>query len=293
MPVKLIVGNPPGGAADPIARIVSAELSKAWKQPVIVENVSGAGGAIAISNLVRSAPDGHTLAVLNFSQLVFELLSKNPPYVLTRDTTTVGGIARLSNVLVSTPGLSAHTVAELVQYAKANPRKITYASGGYGSPAHLAGELFGLKTGTEMVHVPYKGAGPAIQDVIAGNVSIMFGSAAPALPQIETGKLRAMAVTGDKRLVKLPSVPTLAESGVDVVVRDFFGIIGPARLDPNARDRIEADLRAVLEQPDIRARIEALGSEIASGSAADFSSFLASERKKWADVISRAHITLT
>lgn len=293
MPVKILVGNPPGGPADTLARLIGAEFSKGWRQPVVVENVTGASGAIAMGNLARSAPDGHFLAILNFNTLVFELLSKAPPFMLARDTTPIGGIARQSQVLVTTPSLPVKTVAELIAYAKAHPRQLAYASGGYGSPAHMAGELFCLRTGTEMLHVPYKGASPAIQDVIAGTVPLAFGSAAASLPQIEAGRLRPLAVTGERRLANLPAIPTLVESGADVVVRDWFGLIGPARLDPAARERIDTDLRAVLQRPETKAQIESIGSEVASASASEFALFTEAEQKKWRGVIANAHITMT
>lgn len=290
-PVKLLIGNPPGGTSDLLARMVGSELSRIWRQPVVVENLAGASGSIAMQAVVRAAPDGYTLGLLILNHVVFEALAKKPPYLLERDTVPIVALARQSNILVVAPSLPVRSAAELVAYAKAQDKPLSFASGGAGSPSHLAGELFKLQTGLDMLHVPYRGAGPAIQDVMAGNVTLMFAAAPSALPQIAGGTLRGLAVTGDTRSAQSPQLPTLQEGGFQVVVRDWQGLVGPAGLPADVVRKINADVRQVLVKPEIQARIAAAGGEAIGGSPAEFGSLVREETGRWKRVIDAAKIT--
>ncbi len=291
-PVRILVGAAPGGGTDIIARLVGDKLSQMWRQPVIVENRAGASGSIAMDAVAKSAPDAHTLGMLILAHVVFEELIKTPPYVIARDLTPIVSIARQSNVLVVHPALPVNNVKELVAYLKANPGKVSYASAGAGSPAHLAAELFKLQAGVDMLHVPYKGAAPAIQDVMGGNVQVMFAAAPSALPLIPTGRVRALAVTSDTRSAQSPDIPSLSESGIQYDVRDWQGLVGPAGLPAALVARINTDMQKVLELPDVKARIAALGGEIAAGPPARFDAQVRAETDKWKRVVRDAKLTM-
>lgn len=290
--VRILVGQPPGGGSDMLSRLMANKLSEMWNQPVTVENLPGASGVIAMQALINSAPDGHTLGLLNFNNVVFLELTKSPPYSLERDTTPLISVSRSSNVLLVGPAAKATTVPELVAFIRSNPGKISFASGGAGSPGHVAGELFKLQTGVDMLHIPYKGAGPAIQDVLAGNVTLMFAAAPAALPFVRAGKLRALAVTSDTRSEQTPEIPSLAESGIQFDVRDFQGMVGPAKMPAALAARIHADLQKVLDMPDIKARIAVIGGETTGGSAAAFGAYIKSESAKWKRVAREAKLSI-
>ena len=289
--VRFLIGQPPGGGSDVLARLLGDKLSQIWRQPLVVESLPGASGSIAINAVIRAAPDGYTLGLLNFNNVVFEALAKNPPYALEKDVTPIISVARQSNVLVLSPAVPANNVSEMLAYIRANPGKVSFASGGAGSPAHLAGELFTLQTGVDMVHIPYKGAGPAIQDVLAGNVTLMFAAAPAALPLVRASKLRALAVTSDTRSAQTPEIPSLAESGIQFDVRDFQGIVGPAGMPPALLARIHADLSQVLEMAEVRARIAQLGGETTGGTPAAFAGQIRSEAAKWKRVVREAKLS--
>ena len=289
--VRFLIGQPPGGGSDVLARLLGDRLAQIWRQPVVVESLPGASGSIAMNTLIKAAPDGHTLGLLNFNNVVFEALAKNPPYALEKDVTPIISVARQSNVLVVSPAVPAGNVTELLAYIRANPGKVSFASGGAGSPAHLAGELFKLQTGVDMVHVPYKGAGPAVQDVLAGNVTLMFAAAPAALPLVRAGRMRALAVTSDTRSAQTPEIPSLAESGIQFDVRDFQGIVGPAGMPAALLARINADLQQVLEVADVRARIAALGGEITGGTSTRFAGQIRDEAAKWKRVVREAKLS--
>lgn len=290
-PVKILIGNPPGGTSDLLARLIGTELSRIWQQPVVVENMPGASGSIAMSAVTRAAPDGYTLGLLILNHVVFEAMTKRAPYTIAKDTTPIVALARQSNVLVVSPKLPVRTAGELVAYAKAQPAPITFASGGSGSPSHMAGELFKLQTGIDMVHVPYKGSGPAIQDVIAGTVTLMFSAAPSALPQINGGTLRGLAVTGEARSLQAPNLPTLKEGGINVVVRDWQGLVGPAGLPAEVVRKINADVQQVLAKPEVVARIAAVGGETVGGPPDAFAALLRDESSQWKRVVDTAKIS--
>ena len=289
--VRLLIGQPPGGGSDLLTRILAEKLTPMWNQPVTVESLPGASGAIAMQALIKAAPDGHTLALLNFNNVVYVEMTRNPPYSLEKDITPLISVSRSSNVLVVGPAVTATTIPQLLAYIRANAGKVSFASGGPGAPAHVAGELFKLQTGVEMVHVPYKGAGPAIQDVLAGNVTLMFAAAPAAMPFVRGGRLRALAVTSDTRSEQTPDIPSLSESGIQFDVRDFQGIAGPAGMPAALAAKIHADLQKVLDMPDVKTRIAATGGETTGGTAAAFTAYIKSESAKWRRVVKEAKLT--
>lgn len=291
-PVRILVGAAPGGGTDLIARLVGDKLSQMWRQPVIVENRAGASGSIAMDAVVKSAPDGHTLGMLILAHVVFEELSRTPPYVIARDLAPIVSIARQSNILIVHPALPVNNAAELVAYLKARPGKVSYASAGAGSPAHLAAELFKLQAGVDMLHIPYKGAAPAVQDVMAGVVQVMFAAAPSAIPQVRAGKVRALAVTSDTRSAQTPEIPSLSESGIQYDVRDWQGLVGPAGMPAALVARINADMQKVLDMPDVRARISELGGEMAGGTPARFAAQVRGETEKWKRVVRDAKLEM-
>src|SRR5215470_11332413 len=229
-PIKIIVPLPAGGLADMFARVVAQHLTQASKQAVVVENHTGAGGAIGAEVAAKSAPDGYTLLLgLHSTNVMLPYLSKKLPYDPDKDFVSIIQIATLPNLLVVHPSVPAHSVEELIAYAKANPGKLTYASQGNGSSGHITGEQFRQLAGIDIVHVPYRGAAPAVQDLISGQVQMMFDSVTMQLPQLSAGKTRALAVTSTQRVPAIADVPTMAEAGLpDVQGGAWFGLFAPA-----------------------------------------------------------------
>lgn len=292
-PVHVLVGFAAGGPTDILARLLGERLTQMWQQPVVVENRAGAGGMIALEAVVRAPADGYTVGVLNLNHVVAQELLAKPSFNIEKDLTAVIGLARQGNVLVVNPSIPARTTAELILYIKSMPGKLSYASGGNGSPAHLAAELFKLTAGVDMTHVPYKGAAPGLQDVAAGHVTLMFAAAPPALPLLKANKLRAIAVTSAARMAQLPDLPTLAESGIALDVRDWQGLVVPAGTPGPIVSKLNADLLKVLSSPEFQARVLSLGGEVAGGKPADFASHIQSETLKWRKVVKEAKISGT
>jgi tripartite-type tricarboxylate transporter receptor subunit TctC len=290
-PVHVLVGFAAGGPTDILARLVGERLSQIWQQPVVVENHAGAGGMIALEAVTRAPADGYTVGVLNLNHVVAQELLAKPPFNIEKDLVPVIGLARQGNVLVVNPSIPARTTAELISYIKSMPGAVSYASGGNGSPAHLAGELFKIMAGVDMTHVPYKGAAPGLQDVVAGHVTLMFAAAPPALPLIKAGQLRALAVTSDTRMAQLPDLPTLAESGIAYDVRDWQGLVVPAGTPAPIVSKLNSDVLKVLNSPGFQARVVSLGGEVAGGTPADFAAHIRSETIKWRKVVKEAKIS--
>lgn len=290
-PLHLLVGFAAGGPTDILARLVGERLSQMWQQPVVVENRPGAGGMIALEAVTRAPADGYTVGVLNLNHVVAQELLAKPSFDIEKDLVPVVGLARQGNVLVVNPSIPARNTAELIAYIKSNPGKVSYASGGNGSPAHLAGELFKLMAGVDMIHVAYKGAAPGLQDVAAGHVALMFAAAPPALPLVRAGKLRALAVTSENRMSQFPDLPTLTESGIACDVRDWQGLVLPAGTPQPIVSKINADVLKVLNEPAFLARVTGLGGEIAGGTPADFAAQIRSETLKWRKVVKDAKIS--
>jgi tripartite-type tricarboxylate transporter receptor subunit TctC len=284
-PIHWIVAFPAGGANDAIARILGQSLSERLGQPIIIENKGGAGGNIGTQAALSAAPDGYTILFVAPHNAINATLYKNLPFDFLRDMTPVAGIARTPNVMEVNPSVPAKTVAEFIAYAKANPGKINMASAGNGTAIHLSGELFMAMTGVKLVHVPYRGGAPALTDLIGGQVQVMFDNLPSSIAHIQSGKLRALAVTTAARSAALPDVPTVAETvpGYDAGI--WYGVVAPKQTPPGVIEKLGSAFKAAIEDPRIRTRLADLGCTPMFMSAVEFGSLLAAETEKWAKVV--------
>lgn len=282
-----IVGFTPGGPSDIIARALGQKLSELWPQQVVIENRPGAGGNIAAEFAARSAPDGYTWllgnnSILATNQSLYPKLAFDP----VQDFAPVALVAIQPNILVVNPGVPATSVKELIALARAKPGQLNYASSGSGAAAHLAAELFKTMAGVEMVHVPYKGAQPALTDVIAGRAQLMFATSASAIPYIRAGRLRALAVTTLQRSATVSDLPTLSEAGLPgFEAITWHGVVVPRATPRELIERLNTDIVKALGARDLRERLESLGAEIAAGTPRDFADYIAREIPKWAKVV--------
>jgi tripartite-type tricarboxylate transporter receptor subunit TctC len=288
--LRWIIGFPPGGGADTVARIVGPWLSERLGQPVIIENRPGASTNIAAQAVINSPPDGYTLLFLGLSTVVNASLFVSLPFDLQRDIAPVSGLIDFPMVMVAHPSVPARTVAELIAHAKANPGKVTMASFGTGSASHLAGELFKSMAGVDLVHVPYRGGAAMMLDLVGGQVQVGFDVMTTALPQIRTGALRALGVAGTKRFDMLPDVPTIAETVPGYEARTWAGVGVPRGTPPEIIDRLNRDINAGLVNPTVRARLADAGTIPMVVSAAEFGAYVAAEAEKWAKVVKLAGI---
>jgi tripartite-type tricarboxylate transporter receptor subunit TctC len=289
-PVRWIIGFPPGGGADTVARIIGPWLSERLGQPVIIENRPGASTNIAVQAVVNSPPDGYTLLFLGASAVVNTSLFESLPFNLQRDIAPVSGLIDYPMVMVAHPSVPAKTVAELIVHAKANPGKVTMASFGTGSASHLAGELFKLMAGVDMVHVPYRGGAAMMIDLVGGQVQIGFDVMVTSLPHIRTGALRALGVAGTKRFDMLPDVPTIAETLPGYEARTWVGVGVPRGTPPEIIARLNREINAGLATPTIRSRLAEIGTVPMILTAAEFGAYVAAETEKWAKVVKSAGI---
>jgi tripartite-type tricarboxylate transporter receptor subunit TctC len=293
-PIHLVVPYAAGGPVDLSARLLAPRLQQALAQPVVVENKPGAGGNIGADFVAKSAPDGHTLVMGAIAtHAINPALYRNFPYDPIADFRHIALIVQVPNVLVVNNELPAKTVQELVELAKAKPGKLDFASGSSGSTGHLAGELFKQLTGTYMVHIPYKGSAPATADLFAGRVQLMFDNLASALPNIRAGKLRALAVTTAKRTGFLPELPTLEEAGLKGFdMTTWWGVMAPAKTPDSVVQRLASETATALENPEIRERLRAMGSETPTvRSPAQFTAFVERERKVYGELVKRSGAT--
>ncbi len=290
--VRLIVPYTPGTGIDILARTLGQKLSDAWKVAVVVENRPGASGAIGTEAVAKSAPDGYTILMQASTIVIDPSLHTNAPYNPVKDFAPVAPLALGSLGLVVHPSVKANTVKELVALAKASPGKFTYASPGSGTPHHLAMELFKARTGTDILHVPYKGTGGAVQDLLGGQVNMMFLPIHVALAQVEAGKLRLLAAGGKRRAAVTPSVPSLAEaSGIeDIDVDIWYAMYAPAGTPAPIVAKLNADVNALLNSPDVATTLRKQGLTPTGGSAADLAELTRKDLDRWAKVIREAHI---
>lgn len=293
-PVKMVVPYPPGGPYDNIARVVSQKLSENFGKPFIVENRPGAGGMIGADAVAKADPDGYTLLVggIGPNAINTSLYSK-VTYDAQKDFTPVVEVLRSSNILVVNPNVKANNLQELIQLAKSGDHKLDYASAGAGSSPHMFAELFKQALKIDMVHVPYRGDAPAVMAVLGGEVPMYFASAASITPHINSGRLRALAVTGDERLPSLPNVPTIGEVGVpNYSAAAWYGVFAPANTPPQVVSLLNTRINAILEDPEVRRVLTQEGvAHIAGGSAEQFAGRVQAEIVKWKGVITSGNIT--
>ena len=292
-PVRLVVTYPPGGTVDAVARILGPKLSARWGQPVVIDNRAGGGGLIGGEIVVKAPADGYTLLFDASNQAQNPALKKRMPFDTQRDLLPISLLVRVPNMIVVNPQFEARTVKDLVALAKARPGQIDYASSGNGSSPHLAGELFGIMTGTRMTHVAYRGGGPAMVDVMAGQVPVFFASMASALPYLKSGKLTPVAVAGQRRSPVLPDVPTVAEAGVPGYdMYEWNAVFAPAGTPAPLVERISRDIAAVLADREIHARLIALGAEVIGSTPAELGRFRGTEIERWTRLAKQARIEL-
>ena len=284
-PVRLIVTTAAGGSPDIIARLIGQWLSERLGQPIIVDNRPGAGTNIGTEIGVRAPPDGYTLLMALSANAINATVYDKLPFNFIRDTAPVASIASIPLIMEVNPSVPAKTVPEFIAYAKANPGKINMASGGSGTPAHVAGELFKMMAGINMVHVPYRGEGLALPDLISGQLQALFGVMPASLGYIKAGKLRALAVTTAKRQELLPDVPTVGEFLPGYEARGWYGIVGPKATPVNIIEKLNQEINAALADPSMKTRLTDLGCAVFAGSPADFGKFIAEETEKWAKVV--------
>jgi tripartite-type tricarboxylate transporter receptor subunit TctC len=284
-PVRWIVGFTPGGGNDIVARLMGQWLSERLGQPVVIENRPGAATNIATEAVVRAPPDGYTLLFVAATSAINATLYEKLNFNFIRDIAPVAGIVSLPDVMVVNPLVPAKTVPEFIAYAKSNPGKVNMASTGVGTSVHLSGELFKMMTGVDMLHVPYRGAGSALTDLLGGQVQVMFGTMPSSIEYIRTGRLRALAVTTATRSQALPEVPTVDEFVPGYEVSTWYGVGAPIGSPAEVIDKINKEINAGLADPQLNARLGDLGGTALPGSPADFGKLIADETEKWAKVI--------
>jgi tripartite-type tricarboxylate transporter receptor subunit TctC len=289
-PVRIIVGFAPGGAYDIVARLMSQFLSERLGQPFVVENRPGAAGTIGTEAVVKASPDGYTLLLVGAAAVTSALLYDKLSFNLIRDIAPVAAISREPHIMVVNPSVPAKTVPEFIAYAKGNPGKISMASGGMGTAAHLSGELFKMMTGVNMLHVPYRGIAPALTDLLAGEVHVMSAPMSASIEHIRAVKLRALAVTTATRSEMLPEVPTVGEFVPGYEASTWSGVGAPKATPVEIVDKLNTEIHAALADHKIKARLADLGSTTLAGSPADFGRLIADETEKWGNVIRTANI---
>jgi tripartite-type tricarboxylate transporter receptor subunit TctC len=291
-PVRWVVPYPPGGTTDVLARIVAQWLTEKMGQQFIVENKPGAGNNIGTEAVVNAAPDGYTMLLVNPAHGINASLYKKLPFNFIRDIAPVAGIVRTPNVMVVTNSLPVKTVPEFIAYCKANPTKVNMASSGSGTSTHLSGELFKAMTGCAMQHVPYKGAGPVLTDLIGGQIQVFFDNLPSSAGHIKSGAIRALAVTSAAREPSVPTVPTVGETVAGYEATAWFGIGMPKGAPREAIDRVNAEINRALADPKMRARLAELGGVPMVGSPEDFGKTIAAETEKWAKVVATSGATV-
>jgi tripartite-type tricarboxylate transporter receptor subunit TctC len=284
-PVRIIVGFAAGGGADIAARLIGQWLSERLGQPFIIENRPGAGGNVATEAIVRAPPDGYTLGLVGAPNAINATLYGNLNFNVIRDITPVAGIVRAPNVMVVHPSFPAKTVFEFIAYAKANPGKTNMASAGNGSTPHVSGELFKMMTGVNMQHVPYRGAGPALADLMGGQVQVMFDNLPSSIEHIRAGKLRALAVTSAMRSETLPEIPTVADFVPGYEASTWNGVGAPKNTPKETVEQLNKEINAVLADGENKSRLAGMGSVALSGSPADFGKLISEETEKWGKVV--------
>ena len=293
-PVRMIVGFAPGGGTDIVARVIGQKLSEWWGQQVIVENRAGATGTIGADFVAKAQPDGYTLLMGHVnSNAIAPSAFRKLPYDALKDFASVAYVGYVPNVLVVHPSIPAKSVKELIAIARAKPGELPCASSGTGSTQHLALELFMTLTGTKIIHVPYKGSGQAIIDLVAGQVAMNFDTMPPVIDHIKRGSLRALAVTTPKRAAQLPDIPTLEETGLKgFEMTNWYGVVAPAGTPREIVTRLNADINKAMQEPTVRKRLVEVGTEVGGGSTESFDAFIRSEIAKYTKLVKTAGVQI-
>ena len=289
-PIHLVVPFTPGGSTDILARAIGQKLTEAWGQPVVIDNVPGAGGSIGADRVAKASPDGYTLLMGHIGTLaVTPSIYPNLPYDPIKSFAPVAWIARVPNVLAVNPSVPAKNVRELIALAKSKPGKLNYGSGGNGSAAHIATEYLKLQSQTFMVHVPYRGTAPAVTDLVAGQIQLMFTGAPAVMPFVKSGHLRALAVSSSKRLAAFPDLPTVAESGLKELAGfeadQWYGIVAPAGTPRDVIAKLNTQINASLNAPELKARLQAEGAEATPNTPEVFGKLITTEIERWRPVV--------
>lgn len=289
-PIRIVSPFAAGGSTDILARLIGQKLTASWGEPVIVDNRAGAGGIIGSDLVAKAQPDGYTLLLTSTSaHAINPALHRTLPYDPLRDFAAVTQVATGHNILVVHPSVPAKSVQELIALAKSNPGTLTFSSGGNGTPAHIAGELFNSLAKVDMVHVPYKGGGPAAVALLAGEVSLSFGSVTTVLPQVRANRLKALAVTGAKRSSMVPELPTIAEAGVPgYALNSWYGVLAPARTPRQIVAKLSAEIVRILNLADVRAKLLQEGVDPEGTTPQEFSAFIRAEVEKWPRLVKAA-----
>ncbi len=292
-PVSILVGFAAGGTTDVLARIVAKGLGDELGQSFVVENKLGAGSNIATDQLLRKKPDGYTLMMMAVTTTINQTLYKNARFNIEKDIDPIVLVAKVPNILVASKNTPYNNVKEFVDYAKANPGKVNYGSSGAGTSIHLAGELFKQQAGIDMLHIPFNGSGPSMTALVGGQTDVVFENMPAAVPQIKAGKIKAFAVTTDKRSEAFPDVPTLKESGYPQFnVSSWFGLVAPKGTPKPIIDKINATVEKILAKPEVIKQLEGLGAEAEKNTPEQFSKFVNDETKTWGDVIRKGNISI-
>ena len=293
-PIRMVVGFPPGGAADLVARAMAQRVTEQWRQQVIIDNRSGAGGTIGTEFVARAAPDGYTLLFGSSSNLsIGPALQSNLPYRVERDFAPITLTTLIPNIVVAHASVPVRSIKELIEYAKAKPQQLSYASNGNATVSHIAGELFSQRAGIRLIHVPYKGAGPAINDAVGGHVHLLIGAISTSLPHVRSGKLRGLAVTGAKRSSAVAELPTIAESGFPgYEVVQWFGIVAPAKMPAELVRRWNAVAVEMYREHEFAERFRRQGLEPTTSSPQEFAAFIGAETAMWGKVFKEVGIKL-
>jgi tripartite-type tricarboxylate transporter receptor subunit TctC len=290
-PIRIVVGAPAGGTTDMLARTVGQEMSRLLNQPVLVENRPGAGGNIAADLVAKSAPDGNTLLMSFTSHTINASLYKKLPFDPVKDFTPITMVATAPSVLVANPSLPVNTVGELIALAKREPGKLNFGIGSLGSSLHLAGDMFKMMTGTYIVNIPYKGTAPAVTDLLAGQVQLMFASTSNVLQQVKAGKLKVLGVTSPQPLPQFPGAQPIAHTVKGFESSAWFGLFGPAGMPPETTQRLYEAARASLQTADLRKRLEGEGAEPVGNPPDEFAHFIKNDIQRWAKVVKYAGAT--
>ncbi len=293
-PVRIIVGFAPGGGTDVVARVIGQKVSEYWGQGVVVENRAGATGTIGADVVAKAPPDGYTLLMGHVnSHAIAPNLFRKLPYDALKDFAPISYVGYVPNVLVVHPSVPAHSMKELIALAKSKPGGLNYASSGTGSTQHLAGEMFKLIAGVDIVHIPYKGSGQAIGDLLAGVVAMNFDTMPPVIDHIKGGRLRALAISTPRRVGQLPDVPTFEEEGMlGFDVTNWYGVMAPAGTPKDVVAKLNADINKAMREPDVRARLEQVGTQLRETRPEEFEEFMKAEVAKYAKLVKDANVRL-